>query len=274
MDNEQAEIQRQIREYIQSFCLMTDEFMVKVLGHPECTELFLRIVMEREDLKVTEVRPHPEFKNLYGHSSILDIVAHDRDGVLYNIEIQRNDEGAAPERARYHSSILDTNTLKSGTHYTDLPETYVIFVTEHDVLADGLPRYHVERTIAENGKPFKDRSHILYVNSQIQDNTPLGQLMHDFYCKKSSDMHYPELAEQVRYYKETEEGQNMMSIEAQQLIRKSEERGEKRGEILGEKKKANAMVLAMLKGNEPYEKIAKYTDLSIEEIKKIDAERK
>ena len=70
----------------------------------------------------------------------------------------------------------------------------------------------------------------------------------------------------------------MMSIEAQQLIRKSEERGEmrgeKRGEILGEKKKANAMVLAMLKSDEPYEKIAKYTDLSIDEIKKIDAERK
>ena len=54
--------------------------------------------------------------------------------------------------------------------------------------------------------------------------------------------------------------------------------GEKRGEKIGEKRGAQAekksTVLAMLDGNEPYEKIAKYTDLSIEEIKKIDAERK
>ena len=43
------------------------------------------------------------------------------------------------------------------------PETYVIFITEHDVLKGGLPLYHINRKIEENGMTFCDESHIIYV---------------------------------------------------------------------------------------------------------------
>lgn len=38
------------------------------------------------------------------------------------------------------------------------------------------------------------------------DETSLGRLMSDFYCTDAKDMNYKELADKVRYYKETEEG--------------------------------------------------------------------
>lgn len=36
------------------------------------------------------------------------------------------------------------------------------------------------------------------MNSEIQNDTALGRLMHDFHCKKADDMYYEVLAEQMR----------------------------------------------------------------------------
>ena len=81
------------------------------------------------------------------------------------------------------------------SNYKDLEEVYVIFITENDVMGYYLPIYNIQRYIDENGKAFADGSHIIYVNSKIQDDTPLGRLMHDFYCADPNEMYYKELAE-------------------------------------------------------------------------------
>ena len=142
---------------------------------------------------------------------ILDINASDKIGNKYDIEIQRADKGATPKRARFHSSIMDTNSLNKGEGFDDIKETYVIFITEHDVLGMNEPIYHIERIIKEGNVQFEDGTHIIYVNaSKKTEDTPLGWLMNDFYCTDAKDMHYKELADRVRYYKETEEGVRKM----------------------------------------------------------------
>ena len=72
----------------------------------------------------------------------------------YNIEVQRSDRGASEKRARYNSSLLDANLTDAGDDYDALNETYVIFITENDVLKAGLPIYHVDRTVREIGNVF------------------------------------------------------------------------------------------------------------------------
>ena len=66
----------------------------------------------------------------------------------------------------------------------------------------GLPIYHVDRIVKETGELFGDESHIIYVNSQIKDESALGKLMHDFSCTDAKDMNYKILADRVRYFKE------------------------------------------------------------------------
>lgn len=44
----------------------------------------------------------------------------------------------------------------------------------------GVPIYHIDRTVKETGELFSDESYIIYVNSQIKDESALGKLMHDF----------------------------------------------------------------------------------------------
>ena len=83
----------------------------------------------------------------------------------------------------------------------------MIFITENDVIGDGLPLYTIDRQITNTGKAFDDGEHIIYVNGADKDaSTVLGKLMHDFFCTDPDDMHYKELADKVRYFKEDEKG--------------------------------------------------------------------
>ena len=65
-------------------------------------------------------------------------------------------KGAGTKRARFNSSLLDLNSLRKGSGYEKLPESYVIFITENDVWQHGLARYHVNRIIEELNRPFED----------------------------------------------------------------------------------------------------------------------
>lgn len=73
------------------------------------------------------------------------------------------------------------------------------------MLDGGYPIYHIDRTINATSALFGDESHILYVNTQIKDDTALGQLMHDFSCISAEDMYYQILADRVCYFKEDTE---------------------------------------------------------------------
>ena len=75
------------------------------------------------------------------------------------------------------------------------------------MIGDGLPLYIIDRQITNTGRAFDDGEHIIYVNGADRDaSTELGKLMHDFFCTDPDDMHYKELADKVRYFKEDEKG--------------------------------------------------------------------
>ena len=195
------------REIVQSFTLMDDVFMTAVFQDSlPCVDLVLQIILNRPNLHATSVVTQHTLKNLHGHDVRLDIHAF-ADGQEFNIEIQRAKKGAVPRRARYHSSIMDANALPEGADYEKLPEAYVIFITETDVLGKGKPLYVIRRMIEDDGDVFDDGSHIVYVNaSMVDEETPLGKLMHDFRCAQPEKMYYDVLAERAGAFKKIEKG--------------------------------------------------------------------
>lgn len=171
------------------------------------------------------------------------------------------------KRARYNSSLIDANVTEPGEQYQNLNETYVVFITENDVLGENIPIYHVDRIVRETGKMFNDQSHIIYVNSQIKDETALGKLMHDFTCTNAKDMYYEVLADRVHYFKEDEKGVAIM-CKAMEDMRNEAARE-------AEKMKAIRMARLMIEdGKLNYEDIAMYTELTLEEVEKIALEKK
>lgn len=85
---------------------------------------------------------------------------------------------------------------------------------------------------------FGDGTHIIYVNSKIQEDTELGWLMHDFHCKKAEDMYSRILADRVYELKETQKGVEFMCQEMEQIYYE----GEKSGELKARKETAMLLV--------------------------------
>lgn len=252
---------------IQSLRLLDDDFMNKVFEDKACAEFLLQIILERTDLTVQKVHSQHNLKNLQGRSVRLDILATDEAGRVYNIEVQRSDKGVGAKRARYNSSLIDANITEPGDNYENLNETYVIFITEHDVLKAGQPIYHIDRMIQETSASFGDGSHILYVNAQIKDNTALGQLMHDFACTKAEEMHYPILAKRVRYFKEEQEGVATMSRIFEEIKREAAQEAARK---TAREKSIQVARRMLMMGKYSYEEISAISDLTMDEVKALD----
>lgn len=89
--------------------------------------------------------------------------------------------------------------------------------------------------------------------------------MHDFHCKNPDDMYYQELADKVRYFKEDEEGLDIMGDVMEKLMAKREREAAERIKKAERKRLAKSL----LTENESLERTARLTELSLKEVRKI-----
>lgn len=222
-------------------------------------EFVLRIITDKPDLIITECETQKDMKILAGARSIcLDAYGTDSVGKKYDLEVQRQDKGADPHRARYHSSVMDIENLHSGQEFTELPDTYTIFIIEKDFYGQGEAVYPIERINLATGKSFEDGEHILYVNGEYRGDSAIGKLMHDFNCTKADDMNFELMANRTRYLKENPKGVSEMCKIMEDM------------RIESLKEVALRMLAA---GKYALEEIANISGLSLDEVKKLKAER-
>ena len=227
--------QDRINKLIDGLTLFDDDLMSRVFDkNIEATELLLRIILERK-IKVISVIGQEEMKSaaVGGRNITLDVHALDESGEKMDIEVQGNSEGAHIRRARYHSSVLDSRMLKEGQEFKEIKDSYVIFIYKRDKFQEGLPLYHIDRYVRETGKLFEDGSHIIYVNGNYKGDDEIGYLMQDFHQTDPDNMHYKELSQGVRHFKEVEEGRDTMCEAVQEYAK------EYANEYANEKQAAN-----------------------------------
>lgn len=213
--------QDRINKLIDGLTLFDDDLMSRVFDkNIEATELLLRIILERK-IKVISVNGQEEMKSaaVGGRNITLDVHALDENGEKMDIEVQGNSEGAHIRRARYHSSVLDSRMLKEGQEFKEIKDSYVIFIYKRDKFQEGLPLYHIDRYVRETGKLFEDGSHIIYVNGNYKGDDEIGYLMQDFHQTDPDNMHYKELSQGVRHFKEVEEGRDTMCEAVQEYAK-------------------------------------------------------
>ena len=209
----------------------------------------LRIILEKDDLKVLKVQTQKSVENMYGRSVRFDVFATDKIGKLYNIEVQRADDGAIPERARYNSVMLDYHELKKQEKFKALPESFIIFITENDVIGDGKKIYHADRIIRETGKDFNDGTHIIYVNGSFkgEKGKPLDDLIHDFFCDNPQDMRHKQIADRVSFLKENKGDVGKMSSIIAEIFKDEIAEAAKKAEAEGKEKTLIENIRSMMK---------------------------
>jgi hypothetical protein len=269
--NKTEQTHQQDLERLKSLRYMDDDFMTVCLADNfEGVELILQIILGQEDIKIKSVRTQETLKNLQGRSAILDVHAIDSTKKEFDVEIQRSDAGAGAKRARHNSSLLDAHILKSGDDTEDIPDSYVIFITENDVIGKKQAIYHIQRYVETNeGKElFGDGSHIIYVNGKYRGNDEIGKLMHDFSCTNPDDMNYEALAKKARYFKQDEKGVAVMCKIMEDMRNEAAREAAQKAELKSAKETAERLIK---KGKMTLEEIAECVPLlSLDELREIE----
>ena len=251
---------------IENYRPLDDDFMRELFRNDlPLAQLVLRIITGIDDLVLTKEETQYDLKRLLGSRSIcLDVFGSDGNGRKFDLEIQRADRGATPQRARYHSSAIDVEFLKSKEEFEELPVSYVIFITENDTRGENKLIYNFERTDTANGTPLNDGAHIIFVNgsyNNAEDTSELAKLVHDFRCKKAEDMKIKELADKTRYFKETPEGVCIMCKAIEEMRNEAE------------RLRSYQIALNLITiGEMSDEAIAKATDITLEEVLELKSQ--
>ena len=249
---------------IENYRPLDDDFMRELFRNDlPLAQLVLRIITGIDDLQLISQETQYDLNRLLGARSIcLDVFGTDSKGRKFDLEIQRADRGATPQRARYHSSAIDVEFLKAKDEFTELPISYVIFITENDVRGENKLIYNFEFTDTDSGTPLGDGAHIVFVNgayNNAEDTSDLAKLVHDFRCKRADDMKIKEIADKTRFFKETPEGVSIMCKAIEEM----------RNEAAMLEKIQIVMNLLSL-GTVSKPDIAKVSGLTLEEINDIE----
>ena len=250
---------------------MDDIFMSVVFkDNTEATELLIRTILDRDDLFVIEAHTQEVIGSFTGRSICLDIFAKDSAGTIYDIEVQRSKDGASPRRLRYYSAVMDIDAIKRGSDFDKLPEKYIIFITEDDYFKKGKPIYAFANILIDDDLKMKmdDGQHYLYVNGANTEDTPLGNLMHDFRETDPDNMKYEILSDKVKYYKNDKEGEKIMGNVMEELRAEGRVEGRKEGHAEGRTEGRSEGIIESIKALAKY---LKETSTKVEAIKQLVA---
>lgn len=130
---------------------------------------FLKEIIPERDFSHLEIISEKSLKNVNHKEIRLDILATDKQGNNYNIEMQVADEHNVIEQSLYYQSLLVAGMLDAGDKYQDIRQSYVIFLCLFPPLKDlrkpDRVISHLERRVAEELEySLKDRTHTILLN--------------------------------------------------------------------------------------------------------------
>ncbi len=186
--------------------VIDDIFFQKMTEDPEVAEEILRIILEKPRLKVLSSQPQRFLRNVGAHSVVLDLLCEDEDHSLINCEVQKQDDDDHQRRVRFNRSNIDTLFAEKGIDYKELPDIYLIFISKFDIFGENLTIYHINRVIEETGTVVENGVHELYVNTAINDQSGIAELMQYFKESVGQHQNFRKLCNRVKYFKEDQKG--------------------------------------------------------------------
>ena len=213
---------QEVRDIVMNYTLFDDNFWKEVLNDKECVGYVLEQILERDVPLVSSQQEYPISHD--GRRGVkLDILAEDEDKQFYNLEIQSYTSGSSPIRARFNGTRIDGEFSYPGQKWKDMKDIYIIVICKKDYLKGNQQVYRFERK-DENGNPLDDGIHIIYVNGEMESDTPPGRVVHDFYCNGFENMNEGPLKEKAKFLKTSEEEVNRMCEAVERyVIKKVEE---------------------------------------------------
>lgn len=247
---------------------------LSVMKQKEAYECVLSIIMDEDDLELTEVKVEQVVLNKSGKRAIrLDAWAMDTKMRHFNTEMQndtRHDD--VKKRSRFYQGLLDSPVLKSGknTRYKDLPCTVIIFITQEDIFGKDLAKYTFTEQCEEiQGLHLEDGTQKVFLNMSSKNGAP--ELISLLQYMKESRLDNPDvILKDDRIRKLDEVVQEVRQSEEWEAVRMNIlEIGIMQGIEQGADKKVIDMVCKKLKKGKTVSCIAEEIEEPLQEIEVI-----
>ena len=143
--------------------------------------------------------------NLPGKRGIrMDFYVEDVEGRVFNVEMQKRNEGNIPKRTRFYQALVDAPLLKSGERgFDNLNQTYIIVICGFDLFGCGLYRYTFEnRCLEQTNLTLGDGTQKVILNTKGKNDDEVEKPLRDFlrYVEHSDDASVPDdCDERIKY---------------------------------------------------------------------------
>lgn len=264
----------------------TDDGMFQaVLRNKEiCAELVERLL----HIKVGHIE-YPELekpiKPFYTTKGVrLDVYLKDEDKII-DVEMQSSPQEALGKRTRYYQSMIDMDSLMKGQDYTELKESYVLFICKNDPFFKdnekknpyGLPCYTFQNICKENAiVNLNDKSLKVIYNasaySQEKDEKIKAFLHYISTNEPGEDDFSNRLSDLVEIIKDNEIFRSdyaAMNLHDRDIMRLAKKEGREEGLKDGAQQKAIETATNMLNDKIPVENIARYVNLPLEKVEEL-----
>ncbi|MEE0999973.1 MAG: Rpn family recombination-promoting nuclease/putative transposase [Treponemataceae bacterium] len=221
------------------------------------------------------ITPHYESKGIR-----LDVYVLDSSRV-FDIEVQNILDDELPTRTRYYQSMMDIDLLLKGKKYSELKESFVIFVCKEDFFDEGLPCYTFSNLCHE--KPtleLGDKTHKIIFNAGAfsKENDLERKSILEYIINKKSTSDFTKLIDQIVENTKTNQvfrGDYMAwGLAEQDAEKRGYKAGISQGISQGAKQKAIETAKNMLLKMIPLDVIAECTGLALETVQKLADEQK
>ena len=266
---------------------IADDFMFcKVMQDKSICTTVLNMILADSIGPISDISYQKTFDQVgYAKSIRLDVWVTGSDGSVYDVEMQTTNQQDLAKRLRYYQSVIDVSSLEKGGHYTDLPNSFIIFFCPFDYPSKGLPVYTFKTICSENNTiVLQDGITKVIINSTAADKTPDPELKAFLEYMNGITSDSPFIRKIDRYIKELKENEErrkeymlIQSFEMdarrdgiqqgiQQGIRQGIEQGFSDGSY--QTKLETAKILKQL--GDSVKKIMQATGLSKEEVEAIN----
>ncbi|MDD3221594.1 MAG: Rpn family recombination-promoting nuclease/putative transposase [Clostridia bacterium] len=170
-----------MKKLFQELTLIDPFMFTAVMSNPEQCRALLEVILERKILKVTIITEKTiQYRPDY-HGVRLDVLAiEDGSNRHYNVEMQVKDHRNLARRSRYYHSQMDMEMLMTSKDYSQLPDTYVIFICAYDPIGEGLYRYTFSSCCLETGEQLGDGKHTIWLNTKGTNRHGVSTLLVSF----------------------------------------------------------------------------------------------
>ena len=183
---------------------ITDDFMFcKVMSDPDICKELLEILLHIKIERLEFQEPQKSFKLTSESRGIrLDVYVKDSNRV-FDIELQTTNERNLELRTRYYQGVMDISELEKGEFFSNMKESYIIFICMFDPFGADMPIYTVKQTFEENEKLiFDDKTHKIFYNVNAFEklsNDIETKAFLEYLCKHQSTTKFTQSLETAVY---------------------------------------------------------------------------